>query len=327
MLTIELIREARERISSRIHHTPIVTSKAFDSIAGKQVFFKCENLQRAGAFKIRGATNKIRSLTAAEKLRGVCAYSSGNHAQAVALAAREAGVRAVVAMPEDAPRSKVAATREYGAEIVFYDRQTQDREAVGYQIAEREHLVMVPPYDDYLVMAGQGTCGLEILEEIPDLDCILAPCSGGGLFAGVSEAAKAMNPRITCFAVEPDTADDTRQSFVRGERVSIPPPPTIADGLRVQSPGALTFPIIRKNAEDILTVSDDEIVKALTFILFRMKLLVEPSGAAAAAAVLARRLPDKVKRVGVVLSGGNVDQNVLAELMQVNEITERVPRS
>src|SRR3990172_10228560 len=269
MLTIELIREARERISSRIHHTPVVTSRAFDQIAGKQVFFKCENLQRAGAFKIRGATNKIRSLTAEEKLRGVVAYSSGNHAQAVALAAREAGVRAVVAMPEDAPRSKVAATRDYGAEIVFYDRQSQDRETVGYQIAEREHLVMVPPYDDYLVMAGQGTCGLELMEQVRDLDCILTPCSGGGLFAGVSEAAKAINPGISCFAVEPDTADDTRQSFVRGERVSIPPHPTIADGLRVESPGALTFPIIRKNAEDILTVSDGEIVKAVTFILFR----------------------------------------------------------
>jgi threonine dehydratase len=316
MLTIQLIQEARELISSRIHHTPIITSRAFDQIAGRQVFFKCENLQRAGAFKIRGATNKIQSLTPAEKTRGVVAYSSGNHAQAVALAAREAGVRAVVAMPEDAPKSKVAATRNYGAEIVFYDRLNQDRKTVGEQIAKRDQLVMVPPYDDYLVMAGQGTCGLEFLEAVPDLDCILTPCSGGGLFAGVSVAAKAVNPRISCFAVEPATADDTRQSFVRGERVSIPPPSTIADGLRVQSPGELTFPIIEQNAEDILTVSDGEIVKALTFILFRMKLLVEPSGAAAAAAVLAHKLPERMQRVGVVLSGGNLDQDVLSELVK-----------
>lgn len=316
MLTIQLIQEARELISSRIHHTPIITSRAFDQIAGRRVFFKCENLQRAGAFKIRGATNKIQSLTPAEKKRGVVAYSSGNHAQAVALAAREAGVRAVVAMPEDAPKSKVAATRNYGAEIVFYDRLNQDRKTVGEQIAKRDQLVMVPPYDDYLVMAGQGTCGLEFLEAVPDLDCILTPCSGGGLFAGVSVAAKAVNPRISCFAVEPATADDTRQSFVRGERVSIPPPSTIADGLRVQSPGELTFPIIEQNAEDILTVSDGEIVKALTFILFRMKLLVEPSGAAAAAAVLAHKLPERMQRVGVVLSGGNLDPDVLSELVK-----------
>lgn len=316
MLTIQLIQEARELISSRIHHTPIITSRAFDQIAGRQVFFKCENLQRAGAFKIRGATNKIQSLTPAEKKRGVVAYSSGNHAQAVALAAREAGVRAVVAMPEDAPKTKVAATRNYGAEIVFYDRLNQDRKTVGEQIAKRDQLVMVPPYDDYLVMAGQGTCGLEFLEAVPDLDCILTPCSGGGLFAGVSVAAKAVNPRISCFAVEPATADDTRQSFVRGERVSIPPPSTIADGLRVQSPGELTFPIIEQNAEDILTVSDGEIVKALTFILFRMKLLVEPSGAAAAAAVLAHKLPERMQRVGVVLSGGNLDPDVLSELVK-----------
>jgi threo-3-hydroxy-L-aspartate ammonia-lyase len=316
MLTIQLIQEARERIGSRIHHTPIITSRAFDQIAGRQVFFKCENLQRAGAFKIRGATNKIQSLTAAEKKRGVVAYSSGNHAQAVALAAQEAGVRAVVAMPEDAPKSKVAATRNYGAEIVFYDRLNQDRKTVGEHIAKRDRLVMVPPYDDYLVMAGQGTCGLEFLEAVPDLDCILTPCSGGGLFAGVSVAAKAVNPRISCFAVEPATADDTRQSFVRGERVSIPPPSTIADGLRVQSPGELTFPIIKQNAEDIVTVSDGEIVKALTFILFRMKLLVEPSGAAAAAAVLAHKLPERMQRVGVVLSGGNLDPDVLSELVK-----------
>jgi threonine dehydratase len=315
MLTLKLIREAAARIASHVHRTPVVSSRSFNQVAGKEVFFKCENLQRAGAFKIRGATNKILSLTDAEKLRGVVAFSSGNHAQAVAVAAREAGVRAVVAMPDDAPGAKVAATREYGAEIVFYDRQTQDREGVAFDIAKRDGLVMVPPYDDYLIMAGQGTAGLELLEEIPDIDCVLTPCSGGGLFAGVSMAVKEVNPRIRCFAVEPETGDDTKQSFLKGERVTVPPPPTIADGLRVQSPGTLTFPILRQTAEDVLTVSDAEIINAIKFMLFRMKLLVEPSGAAAAAAVLHGKLPSETKRVGVVLSGGNIDPSSLATLL------------
>ncbi len=315
MLTPELIREAQGRIGSHVHHTPVITSRAFDEAASKRVFFKCENLQRAGAFKIRGATNKMLSLSEAEKRRGVVAYSSGNHAQAVALAAREVGTLAVIAMPSDAPKLKVAATRDYGAEIVFYDRQKEDRAAVARGISERDGLVMVPPYDDYLVMAGQGTCGLEFLQQAPGLDCILTPCSGGGLFAGVSVAAKAVNPRIRCFGVEPETADDTRQSLLKGERVLIPPPPTIADGLRVQTPGTLTFPIVQEYAEDVLTVSDDEIAAALRFILFRMKLLVEPSGVAAAAAVLAAKLPRDVKQIGVVLSGGNIDREVLSQLL------------
>lgn len=315
MLNLEMIRAARERIGSRIHHTPVITSRQFNDVAGKEVFFKCENLQRAGAFKIRGATNKIQSLTPDEKQRGIVAFSSGNHAQAVALAGREAGVRVLVAMPDDAPAAKVAATRDYGAEIVFYDRQKQDREAFALDLAERERLVMVPPYDDYLILAGQGTCGLELLEEVPELDCILTPCSGGGLFAGVATAAKALDPRIRCFAVEPETADDTRQSFLKGERVSIPPPPTIADGLRVQIPGKLTFPIVQQVADDVLTVSDEEIVATLRFILFRMKLLVETSGVAAAAAVMFRKLPESVKRAGVVLSGGNIDPELLKQLL------------
>jgi threonine dehydratase len=316
MLTIELIKEAATRIAGHIHRTPVIRSRSFNERAGREVFFKCENLQRAGAFKIRGATNKILSLSEEEKRRGVAAFSSGNHAQAVALASREVGIRAVIAMPDDAPKAKVAATRGYGAEIVFYDRLKQDREAVAVEIAERDGRVMVPPYDDYLILAGQGTCGLEFLDDVPDLDCLLAPCSGGGLFAGVSTAAKAINPRIRCFPVEPDTADDTRQSFLKGERVSIPPPPTIADGLRVQSPGTLTFPILQETAEDVLTVSDEEIIETIKFFLFRMKLLVEPSGAAAAAAVLTGKLPRNAKRVGVVLSGGNIDAGFLSTILQ-----------
>jgi len=315
MLTLNLINEARERISGRIHRTPVVTSRLFNEAAGKQVFFKCENLQRAGAFKIRGATNKILSLTPDEKSRGIVAFSSGNHAQAVALAGREAGVRVVVAMPDDAPKAKVAATRAYGAEIIFYDRQKEDREVFALNLAERERLVMVPPYDDYLILAGQATCGMEFAEDVRDLDCVLTPCSGGGLFAGVATAAKSLRPQIRCFPVEPETADDTRQSFLKGDRISIPPPPTIADGLRVQIPGALTFPIVQKVAEDVLTVSDEEIVQTITFILFRMKLLVEPSGAAAAAAVLFKKLPRDVERVGVVLSGGNIDPEMLSNIV------------
>ncbi len=316
MLTIELIREAAARIEGRVHQTTVMSSRAFNERAGCEVFFKCENLQRAGAFKIRGATNKILSLTDAEKKRGVAAFSSGNHAQAVALASREAGIRAVIAMPDDAPKAKVAATRGYGAEIIFYDRLKQDREQVAIEIAERDGRVMVPPYDDYLILAGQATCGLELVEEIPDLNCLLTPCSGGGLFAGVSTAAKSINPTIKCYAVEPDTADDTRQSFYKGVRVSIPPPPTIADGLRVQTPGTLTFPILQKTATDVLTVSDEEIIETIKFFLFRMKLLVEPSGAAAAAAVLFGKLPEaRGQRVGVVLSGGNIDADLLSNIL------------
>jgi len=319
MLTLDLIQQARARIAGRVHHTPVMTSRSFNQVAGREVFFKCENLQRAGAFKIRGATNKILSLTDDEKSRGVIAVSSGNHAQAVALASREAGIRSVVAIPADAPKAKIEATRNYGADIRLFDRHKDDRDAFGREIAEREGLVMVPAYDDYLIMAGQGTCGLEFLDEVPDLDSILTPCSGGGLFAGVSTAAKSLKPSINCFAVEPDTANDTQQSIRKGERIAIPPPPTIADGLRVQTPGALTFPITRANAEDVLTVTDKEITDTMRFMLLRMKLLVEPSGAAAAAAVFFKKLPDEMKRVGVVLSGGNIDSDLLAQLLSEKE--------
>jgi len=319
MLTLDLIQQARARIAGRVHHTPVVTSRSFNQVAGREVFFKCENLQRAGAFKIRGATNKILSLTVDEKSRGVFAVSSGNHAQAVALASREAGIRSVVAIPADAPKAKIEATRNYGADIRLFDRHKDDRDAFGREIAEREGLVMVPAYDDYLIMAGQGTCGLEFLEEVPDLDCILTPCSGGGLFAGVSTAAKSLKPSINCFAVEPDTANDTQQSISKGERIAITPPPTIADGLRVQTPGALTFAITRANAKDVLTVTDKEITDTMRFMLLRMKLLVEPSGAAAAAAVFFKKLPNEMKRVGVVLSGGNIDSDLLAQLLSEKE--------
>jgi threo-3-hydroxy-L-aspartate ammonia-lyase len=318
MLTLDLIKQAAGRIAGRVHRTPVITSRSFNQIAGCDVFLKCENLQRAGAFKARGATNKILSLTEAEKRRGVIAVSSGNHAQAVALAAREAGVRAVVCVPNDAPKMKVAAARGYGADIRVFDRQKDDRDAFGREIAEREGLVMVPAYDDYFIMAGQGTCGLEFLEEIPDLDVVLTPCSGGGLFAGVSTAAKSIKPSLKCYAVEPESANDTQQSVAKGERVKIPPPPTIADGLRVQTPGALTFPITRANADAVLTVSDEEIITTMRFMLFRTKLLIEPSGVAAAAAVFNRKIPSDCRRVGVVISGGNIDPEVLSRVLTGN---------
>jgi threo-3-hydroxy-L-aspartate ammonia-lyase len=224
-------------------------------------------------------------------------------------------LRAVIVMPADAPRTKVEATKGYGAEVVTYDRQREDREEVARRISEREGLVVVPPYDDYHIAAGQGTCALELFEDVPDLDALLTPCGGGGLFAGASTAAKGLNPKVRCFPVESELSDDTRQSFLKGERVKIPPPPTIADGMRTQTPGALTFPVLRRNAEDVLTVSEDEIVEAMRFILFRMKILVEPTGAVAAAAALFGKLPRDLERVGVVISGGNVDPDALARFV------------
>ncbi|HEX7955444.1 MAG TPA: pyridoxal-phosphate dependent enzyme, partial [Pyrinomonadaceae bacterium] len=237
------------------------------------------------------------------------------HAQATALASRDAGLRAVIVMPTDAPRAKLEATKGYGAEVVTFDRQREDREELARRLSEREGLTVVPPYDDYHVAAGQGTCALELLEEVPDLDALLTPCGGGGLFAGASTAAKALRPGVRCFPVESELSDDTRQSFLKGERVHIPPPATVADGMRTQTPGALTFPFVRRNAEDVLTVSEDEIVEALRFLLFRLKILVEPTGAVAAAAALFGKIPPDVERVGVVISGGNVDPEALARFV------------
>ena len=316
MLTLQLIEEARGQIRRLVHRTPVLTSRSFDERVGREVFFKCENLQRGGAFKMRGATNRIQALTGEEKARGVCAFSSGNHAQAVALASRDANVRATIVMPSDAPRAKVEATKGYGAEIIFYERERDDRQQVAEEVAESRGLVMVPPYDDYFVMAGQGTAAIELFEEVGELDALVVPCGGGGLFAGASVAARAISPRTECYAVEPEAGDDTRQSYLKGEPVSIPVPQTIADGARVQSPGELTFPFVRKNAADVLTVSDAEIIEAMKFLLLRMKILVEPTGGLAAAALLFNKLPRHIRRTGVVLSGGNVDADALARLLQ-----------
>lgn len=285
----------------------MLTSDAFDEKAGCRAFFKCENLQTGGAFKIRGASNLILSIPAAELSKGVVAYSSGNHAQAVAIAARHVGACATIVMPSDAPRTKVEATRKYGARIVTYDRLRESREAIAGGILKETGATLVPPFDHPMIMAGQGTAALELLEEVPQLDALVASVSGGGLLAGCAVIAKEINPKIRIFGVEPEDGNDTFLSFLAGERIAIPPPKTIADGLRVSKPGELTFPVLRKLAERIILVSDDELRAAMRFLLERVKILVEPSGAAPAAAAMFGKLPKDVRTVGLILSGGNVD--------------------
>jgi threonine dehydratase len=319
VLTLDRVEAASRRLVNRLHRTPVVTCRSFDDATGQSVFFKCENQQRAGSFKIRGALNKLLTLSPEERARGVVAFSSGNHAQGVALAARMVGTSAVICMPTDAPALKLAATRDYGAQIVLYDRQRDDREAIARRISAESRRLLVPPYDDYEVMAGQGTAALELLQDVPSLDALLTPVGGGGLMAGCCVAAKSLFPAIEVFGVEPDTANDTFLSFQKGERTRIPPPPTLADGVRNLTPGELTFPILRDHVSDILLVSDDDIVKTARFLLFRAKLLVEPTGAVAAAAVFTGRLPlARGARVGVVLSGGNVDPSLLAGIIQAD---------
>jgi threo-3-hydroxy-L-aspartate ammonia-lyase len=316
VLTLEDVQQAARRLGPSVHRTPVLTSRSLDEATGHRVFLKCENLQRAGAFKIRGALNKLLTLSEDERARGVVAFSSGNHAQGVALAARMTGTSALILMPTDAPSLKLAATRGYGAEVVFYDRQTEDREERARELVEKTGRVLVPPYDDYAIMAGQGTAALELLEDAPELDALLTPIGGGGLMAGCSTAAKALRPSIAVFGVEADTANDTWLSLRKGERVKIEPPPTIADGIRNLSPGALSFPVLQRHLTDVLLVSDEEIKHAVRFLLLRVKILVEPTGAVPVAALLAGKLPlAQGARVGVVLSGGNVDPVTLADIL------------
>jgi threonine dehydratase len=315
MLSFEDVREAAKRIEGVAHRTPVLTSRTLNERVGAEVFLKAENLQRIGAFKFRGAFNAISRLSPEQLGRGVAAYSSGNHAQAVALAASLAGTTSVILMPEDAPPTKVAATKGYGAEVVTYDRYTGDRTALAIQLAEERGLTLIPPYDHYDVMAGQGTVALELIEEVGPLGALLAPIGGGGLIAGCATAATALCPGIRVIGVEPEAGDDTARSLAAGERVEIDVPRTIADGQAIPIPGELTFEINRRLLAGVELVSDDEIRAAMVFAFERLKIVLEPSGACALAALLAGRIQDLPGRVGVVLSGGNVGLERFLELL------------
>lgn len=309
----EDVRAAAERIRPLARRTPVLNSELFDAESGVRTFFKCENLQRGGAFKIRGASNLILSLPKESLAKGVVAYSSGNHAQATAIAAQHVGVPATIVMPEDAPRSKMEATRARGAKIVTYNRFTESREALAAGILKESGATLVPPFDHPMIMAGQGTAALELLEETGQLDALITPVGGGGLLSGCATIAKELNPKIRVFGAEPEGANDTFLSFISGERIAVQHPETIADGLRSPKPGELTFPIVRRLAERIILVTDDELRATVKFLLLHLKILVEPSGAAAAAAALHRKLPAGIQSIGVVLSGGNVDFEELAK--------------
>ncbi len=312
-VTFDDIAAASERTRELVRQTPLWRSGSVDRRTGRHVVFKCENLQKGGAFKIRGASNFLFSLPAEDRKRGVVAFSSGNHAQATAIAARHFGVPATIVMPNDAPKSKLAATKANGAHVVVYDRLTGSREEIGKRIAAETGATLVPPFDHPWIIAGAGTCALEFLDQEPDLDVLVVCLGGGGLMSGSALAAKAMKPGIRIFGVEPELANDWWLSLRKGEPVGIEPPATIADGLRTQKPGKHTFPIVRDLVEDVVLVTEDEIKETVRFLMSRTKLVVEPSGAVAAAAVLYGKIPAAAK-TGVIISGGNVDFETLAEL-------------
>jgi threonine dehydratase len=314
-VTFEDVKAAAARIAGRVHRTPVLASRTADALAGARLFFKAETFQRVGAFKARGAFSRLTLLSDAQRRRGVVAFSSGNHAQAVALAARDLGVPATIVMPDDAPALKLAATRGYGAEVVLYDRRLEDREAIARRLVEERGVILVPPFDDEAVIAGQGTAALELLEEVPDLDAVVTPCGGGGLLAGTAVAARGLSPGIRVFGVEPEAGDDVARSLREGRRIGIPVPETIADSLQTTRVGERNFEILKALVDGVVTVSDLELRRAMVLLFSRMKLVVEPGGAAAAAALLAGRIPGVAgRRVGVVLSGGNVDPTRFAEL-------------
>ena len=313
-VTFADVQRAAERLRGVANRTPVMTSRTFNALTGRAVFFKCENFQRGGAFKFRGAYNRLSQLSDEQKRHGIVAFSSGNHAQGVALAAHILNIPATIVMPDDAPRVKLDATRGYGAEVVLNNRQTTSREEIARKLAEERGLTLVPPFNDPHIIAGQGTAALELLEEIPDLDALVSPIGGGGLISGCAIAAKAMRPQIKVFGVEAEGADDAKQSLQRGEIVHIEPPTTIADGIRTQTVGALTFAIMRELLSDVVIVSDDEIMDALRFVIPRLKIVVEPTGAVPIAAVMQNRIPANLKRVGVIVSGGNISKEILATL-------------
>ncbi|MDA0572609.1 threo-3-hydroxy-L-aspartate ammonia-lyase [Burkholderia gladioli] len=301
------VAAAAERIAGHAHRTPVLTSRTVDEELGAQVFFKCENLQRIGAFKFRGAFNALSRFSEAQRKTGVVAFSSGNHAQAIALAARLLGMPATIVMPHDAPAAKVAATRGYGGRVVIYDRYRDDREQIGRELAEKEGLTLIPPYDHADVIAGQGTAAAELFQEVGALDAVFAPLGGGGLLSGTALATRELSPGAELYGVEPEAGNDGQQSFAAGSIVHIDTPKTIADGAQTQHLGNLTFQIIRRDVDAILTASDAELVEGMRFFASRMKMLVEPTGCLSFAAARQRKAQLEGKRVGIIVSGGNVD--------------------
>jgi threonine dehydratase len=319
MVSYDDVQAAARRILGIAHRTPVTTSRTLDERLGASLFLKCENLQRAGAFKFRGAYNSVAKLTAQERARGVLTYSSGNHAQATALACRLLGAKATIVMPENAPAAKRRATEGYGARIVAYDPAREKREEVAERLRREGNPVLIPPYDHADVIAGQGTAAAELVEEAGALDLLLVPCGGGGLLSGSAIAVRALAPSCRVVGVEPALGDDATRSFKTGVLQTVSNPQTIADGARTPSLGTLTFPLVRQNVDEMATVSDDELVRAMRFVFERMKLVVEPTGVLGLAAALNGRLDVRGKRVGVILSGGNVD------LAHALELFARVP--
>ena len=318
-VTYEDVAEAARRIEGIAHRTPVMTSRTLDERLSARVFLKCENLQRAGAFKFRGAVNALSRLGEAERRRGVLTFSSGNHAQAIALAARLHGMQATVVMPRNAPAAKRRATEGYGARIVEYDPETQDREQVARSLPEAEGAVVIPPYDHPDVVAGQGTAGRELLEDVGPLDVLLVPCGGGGLLSGSALAARRLDPGCRVVGVEPEAADDATRSFRTRTLQTVRNPATIADGARTPSLGRITFPLVLENVDEMATVPDADLVRAMRFLWERTKLVVEPTGALGLAAALGGRVEVAGKRVGVILSGGNVDLEAALELFRTLE--------
>lgn len=306
---------ASERIAGVAHRTPVMTSRTADSELGAQVFFKCENLQRMGAFKFRGAYNALANFDEAQRRAGVVAFSSGNHAQGIALSAQLAGIPATIIMPHDAPPSKIAATRGYGADVVLYDRYTQDREQIGRDLAQQRGMTLIPPYDHADVIAGQGTAAKELFEEVGQLDALFVCLGGGGLLSGSALSTRALSPATKLYGVEPEAGNDGQQSFRSGSIVHIDTPKTIADGAQTQHLGNLTFPIICRDVDDILTVSDAQLRAEMRFFAARMKLVVEPTGCLGLAAARAMKAQLQGQRVGIIISGGNVDVARYAELL------------
>ncbi len=298
---------AAERLAGIVNHTPVMTSRTVDALTGATVFFKCENFQRGGAFKFRGAYHALSRLGADERARGVLAFSSGNHAQATALAGRLLGIQATIVMPADAPRVKLEATRNYGGTVVTYDREKGNREELGRRLAAEQGLTVIPPYDHADVIAGQGTSALELLTEAGPLDVLLVCCGGGGLLSGCALAVRALNSPCRVIGVEPELADDATRSFRTGTLHTVHNPPTIADGARTPSLGTLTFPLVRRYVHDMVTVSDAALLRTMRFLWERLKIVVEPTGALAATALLDGRVEARGRRVGVLVSGGNVD--------------------